>query len=101
MPRPYADIKVWLVDDGAYVAARSAEDAINHVIRECFTAPNTGEVQLTHEIEAEGPIDLTRTMHTTDSPGAPDDEVITFAEAIYRHGQEGGTFPTILASTEY
>lgn len=99
MSRPFAEIKVWLIDDCDYIAAATAEEAIAYEIRECFTLAD-GTVDLGHEITAEGPIDPTGKMYLGE-PGDADEEHITLAEAIYRHGQAGGTFPHLLASTEY
>lgn len=102
MARPDADIQVWLVDDCDYVAARSAEEAVQYEIRNCHSlADGTPAPGADHCEVTDGPFDLTTKMHTGEGPGDPDSEEITFAEAIHRHRRDGGEFPCLLASTEY
>lgn len=85
-------MKVWRLDDCDFVAAETLDEAIK------WYEGYTGNKVDPHDARESS---LDTIMNTTEGPHDPDNERITFAEAIERESRlESGSFPRILASTE-
>jgi len=83
-------MKVWKIDDCEFVAGETLDEVIKWY--EGYTGVKT------HPDDAEE-CSLDLIMNTGEYEDDPDNERITFAEAIERERQSG-SFPCILASTE-
>lgn len=85
-------MKVWKLDDCDFVAAETLDEAIKWY--EGYTG-----VKVDSDDASEASLETV--MNTTEGPHDPDNERITFAEAIERERRlESGSFPCLLASTE-
>ena len=83
-------MKVWRIDDCDFVAGETLDEVIKWY--EGYTG-NKADPDDAQECS------LDTIMNTTEGPHDPDNERITFAEAIERE-RRSGSFPCILASTE-